>query len=265
MTEPFNVLTSTRHGPMCVHRHDVYVGRSLQLYGEFSEGERDLFRRYLRPGMLVVEAGANMGAHTIPIARMVGGATGMEGGVIAIEPQRLTYQCLTANVALNSLGNVQTYHMALGAEPGFITVPEFDLTQPNNVGGLSLGAYDHGVPVLQMTLDDLVPGPCDFVKIDVEGMERDVLAGGRDVIRRERPILYVENDRPQNSVGLIDDLQQLDYQLWWHTPPLFDAKNWKGIDENVFMRDGKIILSLNMLCIPTEKPALFPSGLEVVE
>jgi FkbM family methyltransferase len=265
MTAPqFNTLTQTKHGPLCVHRHDVYVGRALQLYGQFSEGEVALFARYLRPGMLVVDAGANVGAHTIPMARMVGGDAGTQGCVIAIEPQRLTYQCLTANAALNSLANVQTFHLALGAEEGTVRVPQLDLTKPNNVGGLGLGGHDGGAIVPQTTLDNLIAGPCHFIKIDVEGMERDVIAGAHHTIARERPVLYVENDRAQHSAGLIDDVRQLGYRLWWHRPPLFDPQNYKGVPENVFVIDGAIILSINMLCVPEERTPLFPTDLEEV-
>src|SRR3954465_1933985 len=97
--EPFTVLTQTRHGQMLVNRHDVYIGRSLELYGEWSEGEIDLFRQVLRPGMVVADAGANIGTHTVARAQMVA----PNGVVYAFEPQRIVFQTLAANVALNSL------------------------------------------------------------------------------------------------------------------------------------------------------------------
>lgn len=260
---PFNTLTQTRHGPMLAHKHDVYVGKSLQLYGEFSPGELALFKHYLRPGMLAVDVGANIGALTIPMARLVGGDTGTMGCVIAIEPQRLTYQVLTANVALNSLPNVQTFHLALGAEEGTITVPQLDLSKPNNVGGLGLGEYEQGAIVPQTTLDALIGEYCHFVKIDVEGMEREVLAGAQETITKCRPVLYVENDREQHSAGLIDDIKQLGYRLWWHRPPLYVEDNFKRNTENVFTIDGAQIQSINMLCLPTERTDT-PNGLEEV-
>ena len=57
------VMLSTRHGPMCALAGDAYVTRSLQLYGEYGHDEVDLFRQVVKPGMTVVEAGANIGAH----------------------------------------------------------------------------------------------------------------------------------------------------------------------------------------------------------
>jgi hypothetical protein len=103
-TDPggFNELKMCKSGPMLFNKFDVYVGGSLQKYGEFSVGEQDLFHAILQRGELVVEVGANIGAHTIELARLVG----PEGEVHAFEPQRIVFQTLCANLALNQLTNV---------------------------------------------------------------------------------------------------------------------------------------------------------------
>jgi hypothetical protein len=49
---------------MLYNHHDIYVGRSLDRYGEFSEGETELFTLYVKAGDVVVDAGANIGVHT---------------------------------------------------------------------------------------------------------------------------------------------------------------------------------------------------------
>jgi FkbM family methyltransferase len=259
-TLPFNDLTHTRHGSMVLHRHDMYVGKSLKLYGEFSPGEVALFARYLRPGMLAVDVGANIGALTVPMARLVGDT----GAVIAIEPQRLTFQALNGNLALNSIRNTLTFQVALGAEEGTVTVPNLDPDHVNNFGALSLAA-DHpkGAIVPLTTLDTLLGDACHFVKIDVEGMEREVLAGGVEMIAKCRPVLYVENDRDQHKAGLIDDLKQFGYRLWWHNPPLYIPTNYKGVTENIFTIEDVPIVSFNMLCLPTERTDT-PNDLEEV-
>ena len=59
---------------------DQYVGRSLDLYGEYSEGEVEFFDQMLKPGHIVLEAGANIGAHTVYFAKTVG----PRGTVIAL-------------------------------------------------------------------------------------------------------------------------------------------------------------------------------------
>ena len=92
-------LAACRHGTMLFNAGDIYIGASLAAYGEFSEGEVALFRQLLRPGMTALDVGANIGAFTLPMARLVGAT----GRVIAWEPQRIVVQTLCANLALNAI------------------------------------------------------------------------------------------------------------------------------------------------------------------
>ena len=227
---------------MLYNKNDMYIGKSFDLYGEFSEGEVDLFRRILRPGDTVVEAGANIGAHTIPIAKHVGPT----GRVVAFEPQRIVFQTLCANVALNSLVNVDCRWAALGAEPGEIVVPCLSPDNETNFGGLGLGAYTNGERVPVTTLDSLAITKCRLLKIDVEGMEKSVLQGAGELIAKCRPIMVIENDREDRSRSLIKHLLGLDYRLYWHLPPMFSESNYFNNQVNAFGR----IVSANMLCIP---------------
>jgi hypothetical protein len=74
-------------------------------------------------------------------------------------------------------------------------------------------------------------------------MELQVLRGGRTTLIRHRPLLYIENDRASASAALIEYLQGLEYDLYWHLPPLFSPHNYFGNGENEF---GGIV-SANML------------------
>jgi hypothetical protein len=60
-----------RHGVMAYLPNDLYIGRSLDLYGEFSEHELNLLKRIVKKGDVVVDVGANIGALTIPLAQIV--------------------------------------------------------------------------------------------------------------------------------------------------------------------------------------------------
>jgi FkbM family methyltransferase len=243
----FNTLSKCRYGWMLYHEADQYIGRGLKKYGEFSEGEVELFRQLLRPGDMVVEAGANFGAHTLAMARMVG----EQGCVMAFEPQRLVFQALTANVALNSLMNVVTIQAGVGERPGSIRVPVLNPAKRLNFGGFSINHHEAGELVPLQTIDSLDLQRCRLLKADVEGMEREVVEGARNTIMRLRPVLYVENDREEQSPRLISLIQSLGYRLWWHLPPMFNPNNFRGDSENVF---GQIV-SVNMLCLPAEAQA----------
>lgn len=242
--EQFNLLAECRDGLLLFNRHDLYVGRSLQTYGEFSQGEATIFAQLLAPGDVVLEAGANIGAHTVGLARQVGPS----GTILAYEPQRLVFQCLCANLALNSLRNVKARQAALGTASGVLKVPLLDPASSNNFGGLSIDGHDEGEEVAVETIDSLNLPRLRLIKADVEGMESEVLLGAAQTIRRLRPLLYVENDRQNKSPSLIRLIRDFGYRLWWHTPTLFNPGNWRGVQDNVFPG----IVSINMLCVPEE-------------
>lgn len=162
-------------------------------------------------------------------------------------------------MALNNHPNVFCYHAAIGERAGEMVVPELDYATENNFAGLSLGHYQHGEKVRMLTIDSLELARCDFMKIDVEGMELEALKGARRTIARFKPALYVENDREEKSAVLIDYLRSLGYDLYWHRPPLFNPDNFDGNRRNVF--EG--IASINMLCFHCSLKA-FVRGLEKV-
>lgn len=239
---PYNKLKTCRHGFLVFNRNDLYVGRSLDVYGEFSEAEITLLCRLARMGAVVVDVGACMGTHALALAK----AVGPNGTVHAFEPQRLFFQTVCANLALNSLANVFVHHAALSDRPGTLFAPILDPCQPANFAGLSLRAEPPGEPVPAVTLDWLRLERVDLIKIDVEGMERQVLDGAVRTIERFHPVLYVENDRNELADELMARITTLGYRMYWHFPPLYNPANFLKNPENVF---GEVV-SLNLLCLP---------------
>lgn len=240
--ENFNQLTQTRYGPMLVNRHDLYVGRSLAVYGEWCEFEVELFNQIVRPGDVVLDVGANIGAHTLPLAR----AVGKDGLVGAFEPQRILYQALCGNIALNSLTNVHTWLAAVGAAPGSLLVPPLDYEREDNFGGVRLGGgAGKGEPVDVITIDQLGLEACRLIKIDVEEMEAEVLRGGVRTLETLKPLLYVENNPGPLAGDLISLIDALDYTMYWHLTPYNNPKNFKQAAP--IFPDG--LLSYNMICV----------------
>jgi FkbM family methyltransferase len=235
----------TALGPMLVNTADMFLGKCLIDFGEFSHGECELFETILRPGMTVIDVGANIGAHTVFFAR----AVGPTGKVYAFEPQRLLYQQLCANVALNQLDNVFAIQEALSDKGSVIMLkplPQDPELGPLNYGGIPL--EDMAVGGSEAVVVRPLSIPCNFLKIDVEGMELQVLKGAAAMIRACRPIIYCENDRDEKSEALIQYLHILGYRTYWHTPPLWRPNNFNR-SPNTFGRD---IVSINMLCLPME-------------
>jgi FkbM family methyltransferase len=237
------VARACRHGALIWPRGDTYVGRSLAVYGEYGELEMAQLAQLLRRGDVVVEAGANIGALTLPIAR----AVGPHGRVHAFEPQAPLFQMLCANLALNGVMNVDAQPIAVGAKPGRVAMPALDYGAAFNFGGVALDPAAPG-DVAMIAVDQLKLAQLRLLKADVEGMEADVVTGARETIKRLRPILYLENDRADKSPGLIQLVQSLGYRLWWHVPPLFNPDNHARRPDDVFGR----IVSVNVLCLPRE-------------
>ena len=239
-------VKSCRHGAFVYLETDQYVGRALDRYGEYSEGEVTLFAQLIQPGWTVLEVGANMGAHTVPLAKLVGPT----GRVLAFEPQRVMFHLLCANAALNNLAQIHAQLVAAGRAPGTVQIPFLDPAVLQNFGSLSHTQWGRGDAIPRITLDSLDLPACHFMKIDVEGMELDVIAGAERTLSRYRPSLYVENDREQHSAALIARLLALGYRLYWHTPPLYSPQNHFANRQN----DYPGVVSINMLCLPAEMP-----------
>lgn len=256
-TAGYNQVAEARDGHFLYNQNDFYIGKAIARYGEFSGLELEMLTRLCAPGDIVIEVGANIGALSVPLARHLG----PQGRLLCFEPQRLVFQTLCANVALNSLQNVDCHWAALGTREGTITVPEPDPTRTNNFGGVTLVGAAFGRPVTCHMLDRFINLPgVRLVKIDVEGMEADVLNGGRDFISKFKPRLYLENDRADKSEALLRLLDGLGYRMFWHTPPLFNPSNPYGESENVF---GDVV-SVNMVCIHRDQ-VVPVEGLEEVK
>jgi FkbM family methyltransferase len=172
--------------------------------------------------MTVLEVGANIGVFTVPLARFVHPG----GRVIAFEPQRIMYQMLCGNLALNADDNVVAHNSAAGRSSGSVAVPSVDYGKPGNFGAVSLARSRQGEIVPLVTIDSLALPSCHLIKVDVEGMELDVLEGASSTLRQFRPLLYGENDQPEKSPPLIAYLLALDYRLYWLEPPLYRSDNF---------------------------------------
>src|SRR5262249_22457908 len=103
-----------------------------------------------------------------------------------------------------------------------------------------------GEPVAVVSIDSLQLPACQFVKIDVEGHEQAVIAGAAATITRFQPVLYVENDRRQQSRDLIRQIGELGHTAYRHLPLFFAPDNFYGTATNVFPG----IVSVDMLCLP---------------
>ncbi|MBF0587530.1 MAG: FkbM family methyltransferase [Magnetococcales bacterium] len=237
-------LKACRHGLMAYNKNDAFVGRALDLYGEWCEAEMALLGQILQPGQTVLDIGANIGTHTLFFSQQV---TGKEqiGVVHAFEPQRLAYQMLCANLAINERLNVFTHQVAVGDAPGETLIPAIHPREKINFSGLPAIGYEQGETVSVVTIDGLNLPACHLIKIDVEGMESRVLNGARETIGRYRPVIYTENNTEERAAETIATMTSLNYRCWWHIEGYYNPNNHFNNEENIFQ---KYAPEANMLC-----------------
>lgn len=190
----FTVLES-EYGRIIVNRHCTLQAESLVKTGrphiqdELTKILTVISR--LPEGSVVVDAGANIGLVCVPVAE----ALQARGGVVhAFEVQRMMFYALCGTAALNDLSNLFVYNQALGSAPGWLGASPPDYGQPQDFGLFSLIDQDreHTEKIPVVTIDSLGLERLDFLKIDVEGMEIDVLTGARNSIEIHRPICWIE-------------------------------------------------------------------------
>lgn len=248
-----NQICDGRYGKMIYNPNDVWIGRSYDLYGEFSEKEVSFLRGLVNEGDVCIDIGANIGAITIPLAQKVGSG----GLVVAIEPQQQIFYSLCGNIALNNLSNVTTLQRAVSNKEEMVWVPTVDYSLEGNFGGVSLesqnelkqlGAANKAYPVATLTIDQLNLIKANLIKVDVEGMELEVLEGALKTIYRSKPYLYVECDREHKAEPLSKFLASIGYSFAIHFPPLFNKDNFKNNEENALDKPGRQTVSSNLFC-----------------
>mmetsp|Transcript_99695 Transcript_99695/g.281465 ORF Transcript_99695/g.281465 Transcript_99695/m.281465 type:complete len:486 (-) Transcript_99695:17-1474(-) len=207
---------------------DINVGSAVRQIGTFDLSQSYALQALCRPGDLVLDIGANVGGFTVPLAERVG----PQGEVHAFEPFRKVFQHLNANIALNGLTNVFAHNVALGSSRKTVHVHTPDLTTWNLPSAMRVeGQYSPEKALHDENLryewrrERLEVRPLDtfefdrpvrLVKIDVEFMELEVVRGARETLRRDRPVVWVENepffgDPPDRA--LVDFMREnLDYE-----------------------------------------------------
>jgi len=246
----YNVVIPTRHGMMIVNRNDwmdegasrTGVGHELLETGQYAQDELDKLGMLLglcAPDPVILDIGANIGVHSLFFSAIAG----PRGRIHAFEAQRIVFQMLMGNLALNSIENVVGHGVALGSAPGTLQLPPVDYTKPWNFAGMGLvtespdpqfahgtaerAAADKHESIAVITLDSLKLERVDFIKLDVEGMEESVLRGAARTLDITRPLMQVEwwgRDRGSLPLYLLD---HLDYRV-------FQA-------------------AMNLICVPTER------------
>lgn len=188
---------------------DAAVSSALLASGGYEPHVTALCAQLCSEGMTALDIGANIGFHTLSLSRLVGPS----GKVVAFEPNSENLRLLLASLEVNAVDNVELVPLALDGARGW----SHFTTHVGSNGGLVREEAPQfveggGFIVPTGALDDLITGPVDFVKIDVEGGEGRVLAGAGETIRRNRPVVITEfSCEMLRRVSAIDPLEYLEF------------------------------------------------------
>jgi FkbM family methyltransferase len=207
-----NVLVSSDHGLMIVNRFDcnheqVGHGQWLLDHGNTSTIEAqaayDCLKDRLNP--VIFDIGANIGTFTTWMASAF-----PHGKIYCFEPQRLIFQMLCGNLAINNFDNCWVYNMGLGQQNTRIEIQEPDYYHSEDFGIFSLveDKVNHKSGVRSMvdlmTLDTFCEinhiDRLDYIKIDAEGMDLAVLKGASSTLQRFMPTIFIEHNDNRRSI-----------------------------------------------------------------
>ncbi len=182
------------------------------------EDEVGFLGKFFRAGMHVIDVGANCGVYTLMMAKAVGD----HGHVWAFEPAVSTVKCLEESVSLNHLENVTVIHAALSNRIGRANL---SLERSSELNRLVPEANVHTEEVRLTTLDccrlDLGLKDIEFIKLDAEGEELNILLGAGELLSAESPLIMFElKNGDQVNVGLISRFAELGYLTYRLIPGL---------------------------------------------
>lgn len=193
-------VIETPHGQMIFNAHERGLVTELVLHGSWAEEEIAALMPYVKGN--VIDIGAHIGTHSLAFARQA-------DYVYAFEPQRMSHHNLCANLLINNIHNVCTMELALGSTCGRIPMWVPDPRHPHTASRLRVGEGDGWVPIA--ALDSLTLPEISFIKIDVEGHELEVLRGGRDLLNRDHPVVYVEVHYPELRGTILHYMRERGY------------------------------------------------------
>ena len=217
---------------------DKYVGQRIALE-KYEPYETKLILRQTKNGDVVVDVGANIGYYTILLADKVG----KTGKVYAFEPDKTNFEILVKNIKENDLENVVAINAAVGSknETRILYKSEENLgdhklfkpTLPSlKKGGKTVVASKDVEAVKIIKLDDLLRNiKTNLIKIDTQGWEPEVISGAKKIIKRDKPIIFLEYSPASYKAAKLDGKEMIKFlqtiypKMWWIDEWLYIYKN----------------------------------------
>lgn len=242
MNEPTQSIEQirSRYGEFHVLAAEDLISDSLRQYGEWAQCEIDLLRSFISPGDTVVDAGAYIGTHSRAFSEQVGES----GEVFAFEPDPYSYAILLRNSHCAPLKNIRAVNLGLGSTSEFRTL-HIEEQQHNRASASAEGTQvADDIRIQIQPLDMIGISKVDFMKVDVEGMELQLLIGAETTILRDRPVIFLEAITLQGSHGFLLWAEGHGYAAFGINVPAFNPHNHAGQTTNMFGSAREVALLL---------------------
>jgi FkbM family methyltransferase len=189
------IINKTWAGTLAAYMEDIpfrnHVGNGAVFETDMIQ---NMLEPYIKRATYIYDIGAHTGHHTLAYASL-----NQSASIFSFEPQTPMFKLLEINVHNNPdrNKNIQLYNLAVGNKH------EIASMQKDTFGGSAhIGVGGENVSVIR--LDDLSPKGCDFMKIDVEGFEYNVLEGAMNTIRKYRPVICFEDNGSSVTNNITD-------------------------------------------------------------
>lgn len=215
-----------------INNPNDYIQKTIKGAGRFYE-EAMLMdaASILSPGDLCLDVGANLGNHTVFFAKVC------RAKVISIEPNSANTELLARNLAHNHIVELVSLKLAAaGQESGLVSL---EIIDPNNTGRAQVRHGSGSIELIR--IDDLeLDQPVKLIKVDVEGMELEVLKGARSTLERDRPAVFVEASTPSEFSAVEKFLAGIGYAQMMRFNATatyrFDSARDKDEIDRIFLR-----------------------------
>lgn len=250
--------TPGRYGDFFIPDDDDLIANSIREYGEWAQQEIDILGAFIHTGNHIVDAGAYIGTHSRAFSALVGAS----GKVFAFEPNPATFSILQQNAEAATQSNIQLFNTGLGATSAETTLQIVESDHNRASASVAPAPNAKSIRIKIQPLDELAFSRVDFIKVDIEGMELQLLEGAEDTVQRHSPIIFLEVNSLHSSQGFLDWATQHNYLAYGINVPAFNADNHLQSSINIFGHAREVGLLLTPIdSQPVYKEALLDLNL----
>ena len=192
------------------------IGRKLYRGVDFEKEELEIAKKYIKNNSTILDIGANIGLHSMTFSKMADNIT-----VIAFEPQPKTFRTLLKNITQNNLNNIIPLNLAISNSSNIVDFYVMSDDAYSSLIDTGRKELTEKIKTITTTVDGLLGNTrVDFVKIDVEGLELNVLHSLSLLIQKNKPVIFceiykgkIELYNPNDTINFLVNLGYRSYRV----------------------------------------------------